>query len=159
MPQIEESRLRELEEASGRVETLESERDTAQRERDDARRDLATERATTTARTRARSRVTEANANLHSSVVDRIVESATREVPLTDAGQLDEQTFDTRVDEARTAEESYLNGLAEASGAGTVRGFGGSTTTSTVEEAEQVREASDKARASAFGRKPQTQEA
>lgn len=148
MPQIEEARLRELEEASGRVSTLESERDTAVRERDEARRERDTERARSSAADRARSRVTEANGNLHTTVVDRIVREATREVPLTDQGQLNEQAFDSRVDEARKAEETYLAGLAEAAGAGTVTGFGQSSG-----GGDDVAEADlDKAGAQAFGR-------
>jgi len=55
--------------------------------------------------------------------MDRIVAEAVREVPLTDAGQLDTAVFDTRVDEARTAEETYLRSLAPATGGG-VTGFG-----------------------------------
>lgn len=152
MPNIEESELAQLREAAGRVSTLESERDTIQAERDQARRELAESRATETARTRARSRVTEANGTLPAATVDRIVEAATRQVPLTEAGGLDETAFDTAVDAARTAEETYLAGLAEASGAGRVTGLGGFPVAEGDEEAK-LREANDKQRAAMFGRK------
>jgi len=127
MPQIEEARLRELEEASGRVPTLESERDAAVQERDDARRERDQLRARESAATRVRTRVTEANANLAQATVDRIVAEVTRTVPLTEAGQLDEAALDTATDDARTAEETYLAGLAESAGAGRVFGLGGTT--------------------------------
>lgn len=117
MPQIEEARLRELEEAHGRVPTLETERDTAIRERNEAR-------ATIPALTKARTLVTEANKDLPAAAVDRIVAQATVEIPLTEAGVLDEEALTKAVETARTAEEAYLAGLAESAGAGVVTGFG-----------------------------------
>jgi hypothetical protein len=126
MPQIEEARLRELEEASGRVPTLESERDAAVQERDQARRELAESRARETATTTARTRVVAANATLPPATVDRIVVEATRSIPLTDAGQLDEAALNTAVDTARTAEEAYLTSLTGAHTDGKVVGFGAS---------------------------------
>lgn len=152
MPQIEEARLRQLEEAAGRVTTLEAERDAQRQRAETAERERNTERARNTAIERARTRVSAANANLHTSVVDRIVSEATREVPLTDQGALDESAFDTRVDAARTAEETYLASLSEAAGAGSVVGLGTTTGTST----EVTREAAEAARHSAFGRTPKT---
>lgn len=147
MPQIEEARLRELEEAAGRVSTLESERDEARTERDEARRDAAEANARTAAGDRARTRVREANADLPAPTVDRIVAEALRDVPLTDAGELDEAAFDTRVDTAREAEETYLAGLA---GGGTIKGFG-----PTQQDAGEITEADvDEAVAEAFGRTP-----
>jgi hypothetical protein len=128
MPQIEEARLRQLEEAHGRVPTLESERDaaaeratTAESERDQVRQELAAERARAAAVTHARTRVTEANGELPQATVDRIVATATATVPLTESGQLDTTALDTATDTARTAEETYLAGLAESQGAGTPR--------------------------------------
>lgn len=148
MPQIEEARLRELEEASGRVPTLEAERDAAARERDEARRELAETRAREAARDRARNRVREANADLPAATVDRIIAEATRTVPLTESGELDTATFDSAVDEARTAEETYLAGLAEAAGAGSVSGFGSTRST----HSDDVSESDvDAALAGAFG--------
>jgi hypothetical protein len=123
--QIEETEHRSLVEKAGRVDTLESERDTAVTERDQLRTERDQLRAREAATTHARTRVTTANASLPTSTVDRIVEAATRTVPLTESGQLDTVALDTAVDTARTTEETYLAGLAEAAGLGTVTGFGG----------------------------------
>lgn len=131
--QVDEADHRRVTEAAGRVPTLEAERDTekaraeaAERARDEL---LARESATT----RARKRVTEANATLPTPVVDRIVAEATRTVPLTDAGQLDEAALDTAVDTARTTEESYLTGLVQATGGDALVGFGASAETPVTE--------------------------
>lgn len=118
MPEIEEARLRQLEADAGRVQTVESERDTLARA-------LAESRARNAATTRARASLAEST--LPSVAVDRVVESVTATVPLTDAGQLDEAALDTAVTEARTAEEAYIASIAEANGAGRVRGLGGDT--------------------------------
>jgi hypothetical protein len=154
MPNIEESELARLREADGRVTTLESERDTAVRERDDARRQLAEATARETARGRARTRVTEANGTLAPATVDRIIEAATVTVPLTEAGALDETAFDTAVDTARTSEETYLATLAESTGAGRPAGLGGAP----VKEGEVTRKDSAAAIAEAFGRPTKKQE-
>lgn len=124
MPQIEEARLRQLEEASGRVPTLEESVRTVEAERDEARRELAEARARETATATARTQVVAANATLPTATVDRIVAEATRVIPLTDAGQLDEAALTAQVDTARTAEEAYLTSLT-ATTAG-VTGFGAS---------------------------------
>lgn len=125
MPNIEESELSRLREDAGRVTALEERATTAERERDEARTESNTLRARESAVTHARTRVTAANATLPAATVDRIVAEATRTVPLTDAGQLDTTALDTSVDTARTAEEAYLAGLAEAAGVGSISGFGG----------------------------------
>jgi hypothetical protein len=151
MPNIEESELAQLREAAGRVSTLESERDTERQGRVAAERQLAESTARETARTRARTRVTEANSALPAATVDRIVAAATATVPLTEAGVLDQAAFDTRVDEARTSEETYLASLAEASGAGRVVGLGGFPIAESGEE-QKLRESNDKQRAAMFGR-------
>jgi hypothetical protein len=149
MPQIEEARLRELEEASGRVPTLESERDTAIQERDRLRAERDQLAARESAVTHARARVTAANATLPAATVERIVATATATVPLTESGQLDTAALDTAVDTARTAEEAYVAQLAEAAGVGSITGFGGTPagTPSTVSEADI-----DAAVGGAFGR-------
>lgn len=148
--QIEESALSELREAAGRVPALESERDTARTELEEARRENAVLKAGKVAEARARARVTEVNKDLSPIVVDKIVAEALREVPLTDAGALDEAAFDTRVDDARTAEEGYLATLAEQAGAGRVTAFGG-TTPVTPDESE-LRKVNESKRAGMFGR-------
>jgi hypothetical protein len=148
MPDIEEARLRELEEAHGRVPTLVSERDTAIGERDTARQELAVEKAKNYARDFGATRVKEANSELEADVVDMIVGKAMSEaLPLTDEGRLDTEVFGERVDKARTAEETYLAKVAEKRG-GDVRGLG-----PVGEKKEVTREDSDKAIAEAFGYK------
>lgn len=148
MPQIEEARLRELEEAAGRVQTLESERDTERQARETAERERDQLRARESALTHARTRVTTANAGLPASTVERIVATATATVPLTESGQLDTAALDTAVDNARTAEETYLAGIAEAAGIGSVTGFGGTATTEDSISESDI----DNAVGSAFGR-------
>jgi hypothetical protein len=68
--------------------------------------------------------VLEANQTLPATTVDRIVRESLTDLKLTAEHTLDESAFGTVVDDAKTAEESYLAGLAEAAGAGTLRGFG-----------------------------------
>ncbi|GEM_PF-1002189 len=148
MPQIEEARLRQLEEAHGRVPTLETERDTAVKRAEEAERRAAVAEATSYAQAFARKRVTEANPGLPGQVVDRIVAEATREIPLTDELRLDTEKVGESADAARTAEETYLARIAEESGIGSVRGVGPTGGTAPVSEADV-----DKAIANAFGRK------
>jgi hypothetical protein len=112
MPNIEESRLRELEEAHGRVPTLESERDTAIRERDEARGRLA-----------SRDRIDRARAIIAERATTHQVTFTALEqrgllagLPQTQEGALDETAFTTAVDEAATEKKPK----------GGVRGFGGS---------------------------------
>lgn len=114
---IEESELTALREGAGRVQTVES-------ELAESRLENARLRAHGEAVTHARTRVTEANADLAPATVDRIVATATATVPLTESGQLDTDALNTAVDAARTNEEAYVAGLAEANGTGTVRGLG-----------------------------------
>lgn len=121
MPQIEEARLRELEEAHGRVPTLESERDTAVRERDEAIAERDRLRTAEAARVRADRaaemiRANEARVAGHVDFTALEARGLTADLPLTEAGDLDEEQFTTRVNDA----------VAEKlAGAGTVRGFGG----------------------------------
>lgn len=112
MPNIEESRLRELEEAHGRVPTLESERDTAIRERDEAVGRLA-----------SRDRIDRARAVIAERATTHEVTFTALEqrgllagLPQTQEGALDEEAFTATVDEA----------AAEKKPKGGVRGFGGS---------------------------------
>jgi len=132
MPHIEESELARLREADGRVRALETERDTAIQERDSARTEcdeIRRERDGLSAReaavAAARARVTAGNSTLPAATVERIVAEATRDVPLTAEGALDEPALHTAVDAARTAEEAYLAGLADSTG-GRLTGFGAS---------------------------------
>ena len=117
--QIEEAEHARLVETAGRATAAEQERDQLRAERDQLR-------ARETAVGHARSRVTAANAALPAAAVERVVAEAVRDLPLTDAGQLDTAAFDTRVDEARKAEETYLASIAPAAGSTAVTGFGAS---------------------------------
>lgn len=114
MPQIEESRLAQLEEAAGRVTTLESERDTAVAERDTAVADLAAERRTS----RARALVAERAHTAQVTFTPLEERGLLADIPTGEDGALDEAAFTTAVDEAAAA-------VAQARGAGSVSGFGG----------------------------------
>lgn len=116
MPQIEEARLRQLEEDAGRVQTLISERDTAVTERDQARADAQA------ATNRADARTVIAESEHEFSALE--ARGLLADLPTTDTGALDTDQFTNQVNEAGTAR-------ATAQGAGTVTGFGRNTTTST----------------------------
>lgn len=157
MPEIEESELQSLEEAKGRVPVLEAKVATETARADQAELSLAQERAKTKAREVGTKRVREANSELPAATVDKIVNEAMREVPLTEAEKagdrrLDIDAFGKQVDEARVAEETYLATVVEANG-GAVRGLG-----PVAEKKEPTRSDSQRAIDEAFGRKPQTQE-
>lgn len=118
MPQIEEARLRQLEEDAGRVATLEAERDTAARERDEAVTRLAAHEA----RESARPAVTRALAEsgLTQRRQARLAESILSSVtPDTTPESLAETAAAVIADEQADIAE-----LAEAMGFGRVRGFG-----------------------------------
>lgn len=126
MPQIEEARLRQLEEDAGRVTALESERDTAVSERDNAIR----ERDQLRARESARPVVTTAleGCQLPASAQRRVTENALRNIPLAEDGSVDEDKLRSQVEKAREAEESEVAAILKAAGVGAVTGFGGSNT-------------------------------
>jgi hypothetical protein len=147
--QIDEAEHSRLVTEAGRVTALEARATTAESERDQLRTERDQLRAREAAATHARTRVTEANAGLPAATVDRIVTAATTTVTLTEAGELDTAALDTAVDAARTAEETYLAGLAEAAGVGSISGFGGAPAggQTTVTEADL-----DAAVGGAFGR-------
>lgn len=146
MPQIEEARLRQLEETEGRVPTLESERDQAVKRAEQAEQDLAIERAKVYAREFAQKRITEANSELPAAVVERIVSAATHEIPLGEDGRLDTAAFGPTVDEARQEEEKYLASVYPAD-VGRVQGLGSHYQNNDISEAD-----TDKAVAAVFGR-------
>ncbi len=116
--QIEETELSGLREKASRVTTLESERDTAVAERDDARRELAEAR-----RGQKVADVigaVEKDKGIEFTKLERV--GLTVDVPLTESGDLDAEKF-------KTAVETAAAEIAEANGAGSVRGFGRRTTT------------------------------
>lgn len=136
MPQIEESRLAQLEADAGRATTAESERDTAQRERDEAREALAARDRTDAARVVIQTQAREAGVTF-TTLEER---GLLTDLPTTDGGDLDEAAYAQTVTEAATDK-------AAQSGAGTITGFGATTHQST----DHVREA-ETAAAGAFGR-------
>lgn len=140
MPQIEESRLAQLEADAGRVHEADQARDQATARAEEAER---------TART----------ATNRAAAIEMIAESGhaftalekrglLADLPVTDSGDIDTDAFTTALAEA--AAESAAN-----AGAGAVTGFGTThTTDGEVTEADV-----DQAVARAFGRKPATEEA
>lgn len=146
MPQIEEARLRTLEEAHGRVPALESERDQAIARAEEAEHKLVLHEARDYARTLAGNLVRKANSELSEAAVQRIVTESVKTITLTDDNRLDTEAFTTTVNAAREAEETYLAAIAEESGLGRVRGIGHN-------EPEPISESHvDTAVASLFGR-------
>jgi hypothetical protein len=134
MPDIEEARLRELEEAHGRVPTLEAELATQTAAREAAEHRAAVAEASGYAREFGTRRVTDANSELARPIVDRIVAEAMRDITLGEDNRLDTEAFGARIDALRKAEETYLASIAE--NVGSVRGLGESQTKSTVTEAQ-----------------------
>lgn len=138
--QIDEAEHRSLVERAGRVDTLESERDTAVRERDEARRDLAERYRIDAAHRIVSERA--AAANVTFTPLEERGLLAT--LPTRDDGSLDEAAFTTAVDEAAIT-------VRESRGEGQVRGFGGGTTVGNTGSAVSESDI-DTAVAGAFGR-------
>lgn len=120
---IEETRLRTLEESHGRVPALEARATEAENRAVAAERRAAVAESTVRARDFAAKIIHSANADLSESVVARIVDAATTEIPLTENLQLDTDALTETVNEARQKEETYLAVLAKESGLGQVRGI------------------------------------
>lgn len=139
MPNIEESELARLREDAGRVTALEERATTAEQERDNARTELATERRTHRARTLIGERARAAQVTF-TPLEER---GLLADLPTGQDGALDETAFTTAVDEAAAA-------VAEARGAGTVSGFGGTPTSHQTDISEAD---IDAAVGSVFGRK------
>jgi hypothetical protein len=112
--QIEESEHTRLLAEAGRVETLESERDTAVAERDQARNELAHSRRQDRGRTLVAERAKEAGVTFS----EREVKGFLADLTVKEDGTLDEEAFAKLVDEDAAAKKA-------AGGAGDVSGFGG----------------------------------
>jgi hypothetical protein len=139
--QVDEAEHGRLTEAAGRVPTLESERDTAVAERDTARSELAeahrlidSGRAATLAR--------EAASTVHVDLDEFQLAGIVADYPRGENGRIDEAAFTER---ATTA----VARIAEARGAGTIRGFGDTAETGSTQVGESD---ASKAVAGAFGR-------
>ena len=128
--QIEESELGRLREDAGRVQALETERDTATRERDEARAQLAESQRRTAAKT-----IVEAQAREHDIAFSPLEERGLlTDLPLTSDGEFDEAAFTETV----TTEAARK---AEQAGAGVVRGFGASTNLTEANSGDGISEA------------------
>ena len=124
--QIEESVVTDLREKAGRVTTLESERDTAIQERDEARNELA-EACKDARESKIAKIIAEADAEFTGLEVEGLTAKAAKHVD--ESGVLNEEAFTKAIAEA-VAER------AAAGGAGQVRGNGPRTTTNTPEVSE-----------------------
>lgn len=133
--QIEESRLAQLETDAGRATVLESERDTA-------RRELAEAHAAADTATAARI-IAEADVDFDELQTAGLLASAPR---IAESGRLDADAFTKAVAE-------HAAKIAEAQGAGSVRGLGGGTAAPTGDIAESDL---DKTSARVFGRPTST---
>lgn len=132
---IEESELKALREEAGRVTVLEAERDTAIGERDQSR-----------AREAARDIIAEAKEVTFSALEIR---GLLADLPLKE-GALDVEAFTATIEEQVKQAKEDAARVQEQGGAGRVTNFG-TTSTSTGKTDAELREASDKVRASAFG--------
>lgn len=146
MPQIEEARLRQLEEAHGRVPTLEAERDTEKARADTAEKALAESHR----RDAARPVLAEAftGTTLKASKVGRLTESLLADLPAKDDGSLDADALKESATKVRTDEEAELAEFLTEAGVGRPRGFGSTTPV----DGEVTREHTGAAIAEAFGR-------
>jgi hypothetical protein len=123
MAQVDDARLRSLEESAGRVQALEAERDAATQRANTAESALAQIRIREAARPLATAVAAE-SATLPAGWQADVVDAALTRVPVTDAGQLDEAALRTTVETERTRQETRLAEALEAAGAGRVRGNG-----------------------------------
>lgn len=123
MAQVDDARLRSLEESAGRVQALEAERDAATQRANTAESALAQIRIRDAARPLA-TQVAAESATLPAGWQADVVEAALTRVPVTEAGQLDEPALRTTVETERTRQETRLAEALEAAGAGRVRGNG-----------------------------------
>ncbi|MFC5268456.1 hypothetical protein ACFPJ1_40660 [Kribbella qitaiheensis] len=130
---VKETRMRQLEADAGRVPMLESELATEKARADKAETDLKIAEARDYAREFGSTRVKDANSELASPIVDKIVNEAMRDITLGEDGRLDTDAFGAKVDEARKAEETYLASIAE--NVGSVRGLGEAKDKKVVEAA------------------------
>jgi hypothetical protein len=139
--QIDEAEYNRVVETAGRVETLESERDTAIAERDQARNQIAEQGR----RDRGRQLVAERAREAGVSFTERETKGFLADMTVKEDGTLDEEAFTKLVDEDAAAK-------AKAGGAGSVSGYGGPV--GLVEDGgdDYTPEAVESAIGAAFGR-------
>lgn len=142
--QVDEAQHRLVTETAGRVPTLEAERDTAQKERDASRVELATYRAREAARPAVAKKVGESQ--LPATRKARIVESVLKQVRVDESGNANGDELVAVTEAEVTEAETEIAEIAESLGIGRVSGFGRPADTTTITEADAA-----KAIASAFG--------
>jgi hypothetical protein len=153
MPQIEEARLGQLEEAAGRVPTLESERDQARQQLAESNARVALFEAQTTARPVIATKVAESK-TLGARTQARIVESLLGALPMTD-GKVDEPKLTAAIESAVKAAEAEIADYQPAVATTSLFGSFGSAqeSASTGAEGEQLTESTVDANIGrAFGR-------
>lgn len=106
MPQIEEGRLAQLEEAAGRVSTLESERDAARQEAGQLKAQIAESTARTNARPVVAAKVAESK-TLGARTQARLVESIVGSLPVAD-GNIADEALAAAVETAVKAAEAEI---------------------------------------------------
>lgn len=149
MPQIEEGRLAQLEEAAGRVQTLESERDAHKARADRAELALAEATARHAARPVVAAKVAESKV-LGPRTQARLVESVLADLPVAD-GKVADDALTAAVTAAVEAAEAEI---ADYRSPAPTFGTFGSATESTGQPAGEISEADyDRASASIFGRR------
>lgn len=129
MPEISEAELRDLRETANTVQAAEQGRQAAEQRAEEAERRAQLLTAAGVARGRIDTALAaQEAADLPPAIRDRVRERAVSNLPLTEAGELDQAAFDQRVTEAVTAEREFMATLAEQMGAGRPRGIGGGST-------------------------------
>jgi hypothetical protein len=147
MPQIEEARLRQLEEDAGRARTAEAAVQAAEARATAAESERNQLRAREGARPIA-AEVLNASESLTATARPRVIEGLVAGVQLRADGTVDEAAFRTAAEAARTAAEVEHAEVLEAAGVGRVRNGG-----QPGDDAEVTHEQAEEARHAAFGRK------
>lgn len=152
MPNIEEGRLAQLEEAAGRVPTLESERDTATRRAEAAEAERDQLRLTAEARPLIAAHLAEAQQPLPTAAQARVVDAvASRRIPTNDQG-IDVAALNTAVEAAAAQEAAYLRLIAPAATSAQYGAFGSAQESMQPEEFNAQEAAARRARV--FGYQP-----
>lgn len=156
MPQIEEARLGQLEEAAGRVPTLEAERDQARQRAEAAEAERNQLRLTVQARPLVTARLAEAEQPLPALAQARVAEAVLAgSVPTGEAG-IDTEALHAAVDAAAAREAAYLRSLTPAAVPSVFGSFGSAQESAFTPSVggEQISESDfEKQMAAPFGQK------
>lgn len=126
MAEIDDAELRQLRESASTVQATEQARQAAEQRAQEAERRAQLLTAAGIARGRIDTALAaQEAADLPPAARDRVREQTVRDLPLTEAGELDTAAFDQRVTEAVTAEREFIATVLEQAGAGRPRGVGG----------------------------------